>query len=241
MNESTRFDSLNKDQAIEFAKIFACSEYSNELEQVLRVALTDKRNLPALRFNQKEQIKLEEYIEKWVQAFLKGFNNRPSVKRGNKSATYPDPIVKLALETRLGSKLEAGQADLIEAGHSFMMTIENLIGDLLEEYLSLKLNENNWFCCWGSTIDAVDFIKPDGSLIQIKNSDNSENSSSSRVRNGTAIQKWKRRKSSKPDTFYWNELNQILDRSDLSEESFREFVKNTIESNPDCLFFEGLN
>jgi hypothetical protein len=122
-----------------------------------------------------------------------------------------------------------------------MMTIENLIGDLLEEYLSLKLNENNWFCCWGSTIDAVDFIKPDGSLIQIKNSDNSENSSSSRVRNNTTIQKWKRRKSSKADTFYWDELNQILDRSDLSEESFREFVKNTIERNPDCLYFEGFN
>lgn len=240
MNESVSFDSLNVDLAIKFAKACAGNQFSNELEQVLKVALTDKRNLPALRFDQKEIIKLEEYVERWVQAFLKGFNSRPSVKKGNKSATFPDPIVKLALETRLGSSLESGQADLIEAGHSLMMTIENLIGDLLEEYLSIKLKENNWFCCWGSTIDAVDFIKPDGSLIQIKNSDNSENSSSSRVRNGTTIQKWKRRKSSKADTFYWDELNVLLNRKDLSEESFRDFVKTTIEANPDCLYFEGL-
>jgi hypothetical protein len=60
------------------------------------------------------------------------------------------------------------------------------------------------------------------------------------VRNGTTIEKWKRRKSSKADTFYWDELNVLLNRKDLSEESFRDFVKTTIEANPDCLYFDGL-
>ena len=104
--------------------------------------------------------------------------------------------MKIILLERL-PELTQELANQVEGGHSLMMTIENLVGDLLEEYLSVKLKENGWCCCWGSTIDAVDFCKADGSLIQIKNSDNSENSSSSRVRAGTTIEKWYRRKSTK--------------------------------------------
>ena len=116
-----------------------------------------------------------------------------------------------------------------------MMTIENLVGDLLEEYLSVKLQENGWCCCWGSTIDAVDFCKADGSLIQIKNSDNSENSSSSRVRAGTTIEKWFRRKSTKENTFFWENLNAMVKRKDLTEDDFRNFVKAAVTKNPGCL------
>ena len=128
-------------------------------------------------------------------------------------------------------------ADKIVAGHSLLMTIENNIGELLEEYLAVKLSPLGWYCCWGSTIDAVDFCKADGSLLQIKTSDNSENSSSSRVRQGTPIEKWFRRFSRRPGVYNWESLNRMLGRPGyVSESDFRAFAEKTIAANPACIY-----
>jgi len=237
VKDSYVFDSLDLNLAREYAARFAGEYYDLEMETVLSVALLDKRNLPSFRLPESKTVALENYIQKWVHAYLKGYNNRPSQRVGSRSATFPDAIVKLILQSRLPN-IDDELALKIEGGHSLMMTIENLVGDLLEEYLSIKLRSNGWCCCWGSTIDAVDFCKSDGSLIQIKNSDNSENSSSSRVRSGTTIQKWYRRISTRENTYVWDSLNDLLDRTDLSEEDFRHFVVSVIETNPNCLFVE---
>ena len=235
MKDSYQFDSFDIELAIQYAKDLAGEQFTNEMSTVISIAFRDLRNLPAFRFSEKDTIPLKEYMSKWVKAYLNGYNNRPSIKIGNPSSTSSDPIVKIILLERL-PELTQELANQVEGGHSLMMTIENLVGDLLEEYLSVKLKENGWCCCWGSTIDAVDFCKADGSLIQIKNSDNSENSSSSRVRAGTTIEKWYRRKSTKEDTYFWDDLNKKVSRKDLSENNFREFVKKTVKNNPSCLF-----
>jgi hypothetical protein len=201
MKETYEFDSTESKKAIAYAKEFAGSEYTDEMGIVLTVALSDKRNLPTLGYTDEYPIPLRNYVSLWVKKYLNGFNSRPSVKTGKPSNTHSDPIVKIILQSGLPN-IDDKLADKIEGGHSLMMTIENLVGELLEEYLSDKLKINGWCCCWGSTIDAVDFCKKDGSLIQIKNSDNSENSSSSRVRAGTTIKKWYRRKSTKQNTFF---------------------------------------
>lgn len=89
----------------------------------------------------------------------------------------------------------------------------------------------------GSTIDAVDFCKADGSLLQIKTSDNSENSSSSRVRQGTPIGKWFRRFSRRPGVYNWESLNRMLGRPGyVSESDFRAFAEKTIAANPACIY-----
>lgn len=235
MNENIKFDNYDPKNAIEYAKQFAREQYSDEMGTVLTVALKDLRNLPRLGYKGVDAIPFKDYISKWVEKFLKGFNSRPSVRLGQKSNTFSDPIVKLVLQARL-PKITKETADQVEVGHRQMMTIENLIGSLLEEYLSTKLKENGWCCCWGSTIDAVDFCRADGRLLQIKNSDNSENSSSSRVRAGTTIEKWHRRKSTKKAAFFWDGLNAMVGREDLSEEEFRKFVQDTIKKNPGCLY-----
>lgn len=104
------------------------------------------------------------------------------------------------------------------------MTIEGMVGNLLEEYLATILHPYGWYCCWGSTIDAVDFCKEDGSLLQVKTSNNSENSSSIRVRNGTEIRIWFRRFFNKANTFNWVALNEIIGRDIFNEEdSERKF------------------
>lgn len=206
---------------------------------VLSVAFRDIRNLPALKFNQNEPIPLKEYVKKWVARYLSGYNGRPSKRQGKKSQTKPDPAVKLILRTRR-EDIDDNFADTLEKGHSIMMTIEGMVGNLLEEYLATILHPYGWYCCWGSTIDAVDFCKEDGSLLQVKTSSNSENSSSIRVRNGTEIRKWFRRFSNKANKFNWVALNEIIGRDIFSEENsereFRDFITRTIRENPGCIY-----
>lgn len=144
-----------------------------------------------------------------------------------KIQTKPDPAVKLILRTRR-EDIDDNFADTLEKGHSLMMTIEGMVGNLLEEYLATILHPYGWYCCWGSTIDAVDFCKEDGSLLQVKTSNNSENSSSIRVRNGTEIRIWFRRFFNKANTFNWVALNEIIGRDIFNEEDserkFRDFI-----------------
>jgi transcriptional regulator with XRE-family HTH domain len=61
-----------------------------------------------------------------------------------------------------------------------------------EEYLAEKLLPYGWYCCWGETMKSVDFCTQNGDLLQVKNRSNSENSSSNKIRQGTAIIKWHR-------------------------------------------------
>lgn len=205
----------------------------------MSVAMSDKRNLPTLRIKE-EIIPLEAYIKKWVAAYLRGYKNRPSVRVGKKSATIPDSLVNEIIKLRIEG-ISDSLANKVESGHSLSMTIENLMGDLLEEYLSLKLAPFGWYCCWGSTIDAVDFCKRDGSLLQVKNSNNSENSSSSKVRIGTDIDKWFRRFSCKEDCYNWGKLKALIDQDICNEEDFRSYVRDIIRTNPNCIYVDPSN
>jgi hypothetical protein len=121
------------------------------------------------------------------------------------------------------------------------MSAENIAGSLLEEYVAEHLLKYKWHCCWGETMKSIDFCNEDGQLLQIKNSDNSENSSSKTVRDGTEIKHWFRRFSRTGGT-NWDELNKIVKVDDLqdrlTEESFKEFVKNAVKSNPGSVFLE---
>ena len=119
-----------------------------------------------------------------------------------------------------------------EIHHAKFMKIENLIGSLIEEYLHEKLRFNGWYCAWGESIKSVDFFSINGDLLQVKTSDNSENSSSARVREGTQIKKWFRRFSKKDDVYNWDELKKITGVHNISEEDFRKFSSKIILENP---------
>ena len=61
-------------------------------------------------------------------------------------------------------------------------------------------------------------------LLQIKNRDNSENSSSMAIRKGTSIEKWFRSFSKKTDT-NWDQFPDENVKGLVSEEGFRAFVR----------------
>ena len=121
------------------------------------------------------------------------------------------------------------------------MSAENIAGAFLEEYIAEQLISQGWHCCWGETMKSVDFCKFDGQLLQVKNSDNSENSSSKSVRDGTTIKKWFRRFSKTGGT-NWNKLNELVgienEDDKLNENSFKEFVREAVRNNPGSIFLE---
>jgi len=172
----------------------------------------------------------KDYLDFWINKYYNGFEKRPSNREGKPSNTVPDPAIDVILKA-LNPGLSNGELKKIELDHRLSMAAENVLGDLLEEYLSKKLVKPKWCCCWGSTITSVDFCKSDGSLLQIKNRSNSENSSSNKVRKGTNIQKWHRIKAENAKTF-WSDLNSKTGSSGLSEEDFLNFIRKTIELNP---------
>ena len=200
-------------------------------QKVFNILLENKQLLPTLRI--RGAVTFDEYIKRWFLAYNRGFESRPSVKVGKESSTIPDEIVKVLMAYHFD--LEAEEASKMEAAHAIMMTLENLTGELLEEYLDFRLKEYGWLCAWGSTIRAVDFCHPTKGMLQVKNSDNSENSSSSSIREGTDIQKWFRRFSRKGGEYNWASLAELTGCDYLSENDFRRYSTEVLKSNPQAI------
>jgi len=178
-------------------------------------------------------------IRKWLNKFKSGYDGRASQRTSNPPGTVADPIIEKIIGARL-SDLKEKDLEKITYAHRLGMSAENILGLILEEYLSDNLKEHAWHCAWGETVKSVDFVNEDGSLLQIKNRSNSENSSSSSVRDGTKIAKWYRIKADRIE-YMWDKLNELCGTNHLSEESFVKFVKQTITSNPGCLAVEQDN
>jgi len=178
-------------------------------------------------------------IKKWLNKYKSGYEGRASQRVSNPPGTVADPIIEKIIGTRIPDLTDDDLAKITYA-HRLGMSAENILGLILEEYLSDNLQANGWHCAWGETVKAVDFVNEDGRLLQIKNRSNSENSSSSSVRDGTVIEKWYRIKADRIE-YMWDVLNNLCNTTHLSEEGFVQFVKDTLTSNPNCLAVEQGN
>lgn len=178
-------------------------------------------------------------VNKWFKKYKKGKDSRPSLRVSNLPGTVPDPIIEQIIKTKLGH-LNSDDLNNVTFAHRLAMSAENILGLLLEEYLSMELADYGWYCCWDSIVKHVDFINIDGSLLQVKNRSNSENSSSVRVRDNRPILKW-HRVDANNGNYRWHELNTKLNTDRFSEESFEEFVRQTIRNNPAALAVEDAN
>ena len=124
--------------------------------------------------------------------------------------------------------------------HKIAMSIETKLGSLLERFIYNYIQKHNWIWCSGNIIQDIDFIKKNTDddenvkwiSLQVKNSDNSENDASSRVRDGTNIKKWFRRFSKVKDKDNWKELVNLVNENDkelaneLTEENYIKYLKS---------------
>jgi hypothetical protein len=118
--------------------------------------------------------------------------------------------------------------------HKQAMGIENIIGAYLEAYIYESLWNEGWIWCSGSIVNKVDFIKVSNGrfeqFLQIKCRDNTENSSSLEVREGTKISKWFRFFSKTGQT-NWLSFPDSKGRLQLSEEGFLKFLKKKLRGD----------
>lgn len=168
------------------------------------------------------------YLEKHVRSFVRGrFSNGPVMPR-----TVPDERIKDVLQ--IVYNIPQNRLDEAVQRHMEAMGAENFIGWALEAYIALHAEPIGWVWCSGTMIKAVDFIHPfeDGrwQMLQIKNRSNSENSSSSMVRDGTTIEKWFRTHANTGRT-NWNAFPDVRLCEILSEEDFRSFIVWWIQNN----------
>ena len=172
----------------------------------------------------------------WLNKYRNSHENRISKRISKPLRTVADPIINTIIDSRLKG-LKAKHLEQIKYAHRLSMSAENILGLLLEEFLAEKLANYGWYCCWGEVIRHVDFCNVDGSLLQVKNRSNSENSSSSRVRINKPIEKW-HRVNARTGQYQWSYFNKKYSTNSFSENNFILFVQNVLTANPDALAVE---
>ena len=212
---------LGSDQAIrqaeQLAQAMPIINWSSDVSFVFYVIAKDWNRIPGnIGGTKDDEI---QTIQKWLNQYKQGYQNRASKRISQLPRTIPDPIIEQIIGTRL-KHLKKEDLRKITFAHRLAMSAENILGFILEEYLAVNLLNHGWHCAWGETVKSVDFIHENGRLLQIKNRSNSENSSSTSVRDGTKIEKWYRIKANKIE-YMWDELNKICGTSHLSDDRGR--------------------
>lgn len=169
----------------------------------------------------------ENVVQKLAEKFFNGYRRSDFP---NEPSTIPDDMVSIVMQYAYGYSVEDSQRIKIE--HQYSMSAENCVGSLLERYIDSVLRKDGWYWCCGDFVRAIDFISKDKNglwlALQVKNRDNSENSSSSAIRNGTEIKKWFRSFSKKGGT-NWGKFPVSSIVHNLSEDGFINFVSNYLK------------
>ena len=166
--------------------------------------------------------------EEHIEYLARSFHESRLPRKPTPPTTVPDEVVSIVLN--ISFNIQPENLERIKEEHRLSMAAENIVGDLLERYLAEKLEPSGWIWCSGTSVKAVDFIHYDEknnewNLLQVKNRDNTENSSSSKIRDNTTIKKWFRTYSQR-DATNWENFPDEVSSKNLNEEDFRACVKN---------------
>lgn len=219
------------------AKKQYCISDHCDLDLIFEVVLTQRECFPGIRTLRQQTP--QNYIDRWVKNYNDARNNLPSSRNAEPKSSCNDPAIKLIVQLTQG--LDASETKLGEDYHNLFMSAENIQGNLLEEYIAINVRAYGFLWCTGNILHAIDFCNTTGScLLQIKNKSNTENSSSSTIRQGTSIEKWYRlgtnvRAGRKYPSYRWENLNSIINTyrtegydlppCSMSEEDYRSFLK----------------
>ena len=221
-----------------------CSETDwTDLDLLFAVACNHQDRFPGINLQGTQTPEL--YIERWVKNYYDAINNPPSQRIANPKSACTDPAIKVIVKAAQGLSEEA--ASFGEYTHNLFMSAENIQGNLLEEYIASKARPYGYLWCRGNVLRAIDFCHTDGSFfLQIKNKSNTENSSSSNIREGTTIEKWYRlgtrtRGGIKYPDYKWSILNTLINAHktegfnlplcNTSEEDYQTFLRDKASSN----------
>ncbi len=198
-------------------------DYANKLQVIADFLIANPDLAPSpsagIEFGSKT------YWELLAAKFIRGRNPREP----REPSTVPDTMVSVILQEYFG--LEANNLAKVAKEHSVSMAAENIVGDLLERYIASEVESYDWVWCSGEVVKKVDFLAAKKGQaftwvpLQVKNRDNSENSSSSSVRDGTEIVKWFRT-FSRTGATNWDAFPESVDNLTLSERAFEDFTRS---------------
>lgn len=173
--------------------------------------------------------------KKFVDKFHRGFIDRPTVKEALPTRTVPDYSTDSILYALIPS-LDETMLSLIRISHKISMAADSIIGTMLDEYIHDRLRPYGWTCCWGNSMQGIDFCSKEGLLLHVRNKSNTEVSANAKNRIRNKVIKWFRLNAYTGNT-KWEDLNLIVGKSGLfSEEDFKNFTFDTIKNNPHCLY-----
>ena len=229
--------------------LYAKSQYSDmnfkwgDLDLIFKIACEHKDRFPSINLQGTQSP--ENYIERWVKGYYDAINNPPSGRIANPKSSCTDPAIKTIVRATQG--LSDDVATYGESIHNLFMSAENIQGNLLEEYISTVARPYGFLWCDGNVLRAIDFCNSDGSFfLQIKNKSNTENSSSSNIREGTTIEKWYRlgtstRNGVKYPDYKWTLLNSIINEHktegldlppfNATEDDYQGFLSSSASAN----------
>jgi len=84
-----------------------------------------------------------DVIKKWLLKYQGGFDGRASKRVSNPPGTVADPIIEKIIGSRLDA-LTTNDLNKITYAHRLGMSAENILGLILEEYLSENLKDKGW-------------------------------------------------------------------------------------------------
>lgn len=237
-----RLESFRGTADVAFLKA-VCGIGFADLDLIFNIANANRDLFPQIRLGTAATV--TEYLVRWIGGYFSAAANPPSKHTAKPKSSCSDPAVrKIVQETQELTSTEVNKA---EAYHNLFMSAENIQGNLLEEYIARNVRPYGYLWCRGNILRAIDFCSIDGAdLIQIKNKDNSENSSSSNIRAGTAITKWFRLSTKHTagialPYYNWADLNCLISTNrtsghelgncHMSEEGYLSFLKEIASAN----------
>lgn len=183
-----------------------------------------RRDFDSINEFLRENEELKPKITLTVKKYREARKKKPKIKD---IYTKTDEVAVLLLKNKF--RLNDGEVNLMMENSNKVKAVTNEIGNILEYYLAKRLSQYGWIWCAGEVVKSTDFIKKssDGKwrMLQVKNRENTENSSSSKVREGTNIEKWYRFNSNTGKT-RWDKFPDDDVKNVLSENDFIKFVNS---------------
>lgn len=223
-------------------------EYIDNLESLFNYALDHLYLFPNISISNYSTVDdgIRRYLFRWIQKYIDRHSQTPLESEVNSIGEIDEALFQ-HLVVHFSREHENAEFLAFEAykQHFLLMGLENLNGTVLEQYLKTVLEPLGWIWCAGEVYKAVDFCyilgdKPDV-LLQVKNKYNSENSSSSAIRNRTPITKWNRlnkprRNDRTKPLENWPELQKIVDCNEVNDELTESSYLRYIDENSNINF-----
>lgn len=219
----------------------------SDLDLILNVSINNPDRFPSINIT--GQKNAQNYFNRWIKSYLDAINNPPSKRIANPKSSCTDPAIAVIVKATQG--MTSSESTIGENTHNLFMSAENIQGNLLEEYIASKTRPYGFLWCAGNVLRAIDFCNTSGSLLlQIKNKSNTENSSSSNIREGTTIEKWYRlgtrtQGGIKYPDYKWNILNQLISNNrsegfnlpqcNMTENDYEAFLTKVATNNKNLI------